>query len=231
MVPTLGLCSPSPSPAGPTAAAVRGTHSPECPNHPQERSPRTGGDGEKQGRGVRPLTPMHTISRHADKLRAVSKHCPCRPEVYANVLSRWPRLGHMGFSSSHLYIHIHTRPLQRRQSQVLGPQILPNPRKQPPRNYFPERTGQALTHLGKLGNAPGPVRCRPTVGGPSGPGPSPLHGPQRAQFQAPRRRLGRAGERLVFRQLAEGPLSGAGVFVQICLLWYSFTHSTNQQTH
>lgn len=123
MVPTLGLCAPSPSPAGPTAAAVRGTHSPECPNHPQERSPRTSGDGKKQGRGVRPV---HTIP-------AMQASCAqCLSTVLAGQSSSLMfSAGDPGWVmwalSSHLYIHIHTHPLQRRQSQVLGPQILPNP--------------------------------------------------------------------------------------------------------
>lgn len=140
-------------------------------------------------------------------------------------------MGHVGLIFSLIHPYTHTSTPKETESGPWAPDPpQPNPRKQPPHNYLPEHTGQAPTHLGKLGNAPGPVRCGPTVGGPSGPGPSPLHGPQRAQFQAPRRRLGRAGERLVFRQLAEGPLSGAGAFIQICLLQHSLIHSFNQPT-
>lgn len=141
-------------------------------------------------------------------------------------------MGHMGLIFSPIHPYTYTSTPKETESGPWAPDPpQPNPRKQPPHNYLPEHTGQAPTHLGKLGNAPGPVRCRPTVGSPSGPGPSPLHGPQRAQFQSPRRRLGRAGERLVFRRLAEGPLSGAGVFVQICLLQHSCIHSFIQPTN
>ena len=51
------------------------------------------------------------------------------------------------------------------------------------------------THLGKLGDAPGPVRGRAAVGGSPAPRPGLLHGPQGARLQGPQeRRLQRAGE-------------------------------------
>lgn len=46
-----GFCPPRSSPAVPTAAAAQGTHPPAFPSHPQERTPHTGGDGEKEDRG------------------------------------------------------------------------------------------------------------------------------------------------------------------------------------
>lgn len=215
MMPTLGLCSLSPSPAGPTAAAVQGTHSPECPNHPQERSPRTGGDGEKQGRGVRPVTSMHTISRHAGQSSLL---------MFSAGDPGWVTWA----SSFHLiYTHIHSKGGRVRS---LGPRFSPIPGSSHPTTTFQNTQDRHPTHLGKLGNAPGPVRRRPTVGGPSGPGSSPLHGPQRAQFQAPQRRLGRTGERLVFRQLAEGPVRGWCVFKLACSGTHSFIQPTNKPT-
>lgn len=51
------------------------------------------------------------------------------------------------------------------------------------------------THLGQLGDAPGPVRGRAAVGGSPAPRPGLLHGPQGARLQGPQeRRLQRVGE-------------------------------------
>lgn len=74
-----------------------------------------------------------------------------------------------------------------------GPMAPPHPQGRPrPTSQFPQ--GAHPTHLGKLGDAPGPLRGRAAVGGPPAPGPCLLHGPQGGWLPAwMERRLQRAG--------------------------------------
>lgn len=99
----------------------------------------------------------------------------------------------------HLCPHTHSSAWARegRHRNRSSPQLLPSPRTcHPVATYQSTPPEGSPTHLGKLGDAPGPVSGRAAVGGPPAPGPSLLHGPQDAQLQAPReRRLQRTGEK------------------------------------
>ena len=79
---------------------------------------------------------------------------------------------------------------------IHGPEAPPPTQGPPP--HIPVTApspGADPTHLGKLGDAPGPLRGWAAVGGPPAPGPRPLHGPQGGRLPAPsERRLQRAGQ-------------------------------------
>lgn len=121
-------------------------------------------------------------------------------------------------SPSHAHVHIHTHPFKRRES---GPWAPDPPQPQGVANpQLPSRTHRTGTHPpGQAWQCTWAGKVQAHSRRPFGPRPQPsAWSPACPASSSAERRLGWAGERLVFRQLAEGPQSGAGVFVQICLL-------------
>lgn len=111
-----------------------------------------GDDGEKRDRGVRSTMTMHT--KH--KLWAVTKHCPWRSVFFAKVLSRGPSSGPMSLIFSPIQTFMYMYLLQRRQSQVPGPQVPSTPGSSHPATTFqniqdghPPTWANLVMHLGR----------------------------------------------------------------------------------
>lgn len=176
------------SPAGPTDAAVQGTRSPECPNHPQERIPRTGGDGEKQGREVRPRT-QWALNGRGTHYPAVQASCTqCLSTVFGGQSSR---LRFSAGDPGRVYTHIHSKGQTESGLWAPGP---PQPQGAVT-PQLPSRTHRTGTHPpGRTWQCTWAGRVQAHSRRPFGPRPQPsAWSPAYPASRFVERRLGRAG--------------------------------------